>query len=195
MEKSDYKRFGDYIEPIDERNSKLEVKLSQGINNKYFQAPKQVAENSVADKSEYETLTKRIRLNEQMNHHLEATAQALYRKTFVDNIDKENLPEGWRMGTIGEFCKEIKSGGTPNRSHNQDGIKKLANGGAQENLSQELRAQQPILIISENKEKSYFVPILDNLIVRYKENEKLTELQSLLLAKMGQKDYNYENKY
>ena len=228
--------------------------------------------------SEYETLTNRIRLNNQMIQHLEATAQALYRKTFVDNIDKENLPEGWRMGTIGEFCKEMKSGGTPSRSHNeywdkkdypwlksgevhnniiisveeyisklgldnssakvipqgsvimamygataaqvayldcdtttnqaccnmicnnkedaaylffhllanQDDIKKLANGGAQENLSQELIAQQPVLIISDNKVKSFFVPILDNLIVRYKENEKLTELQSLLLAKMGQ---------
>ena len=228
--------------------------------------------------SEYETLTNRIRLNNQMIQHLEATAQVLYRKTFVDNIDKENLPEGWRMGTIGEFCKEMKSGGTPSRSHNeywnkqdypwlksgevhnniiisveeyisqagldnssakiipqgtiimamygataaqvaylsrdtttnqaccnmicyskedaaylffhllanQEDIKKLANGGAQENLSQELIAQQPILIICDNKVKSLFVPILDNLIVRYKENSKLTELQSLLLAKMGQ---------
>ena len=228
--------------------------------------------------SEYETLTNRIHLNNQMIQHLEATAQALYRKTFVDNIDKENLPEGWRMGTIGEFCKEMKSGGTPSRSHNeywdkkdypwlksgevhnniivsveesisqsgldnssakiipqgsvimamygataaqvayldcdtttnqaccnmicnskedaaylffhllanQDDIKKLANGGAQENLSQELIAQQFILIINDNNMKSLFVPILDNLIVRYKENEELTELQSLLLAKMGQ---------
>ena len=50
--------------------------------------------------SEYETLTNRICLNNQMIQHLEATAQALYRKTFVDNIDKENLPEGWRMGTL-----------------------------------------------------------------------------------------------
>jgi len=54
--------------------------------------------------SEYETLTNCIRLNNQMIQHLEATAQALYRKTFVDNIDKENLPEGWRMGTLGEIC-------------------------------------------------------------------------------------------
>ena len=54
--------------------------------------------------AEYETLTNRIRLNKQMVQHLEATAQALYRKTFVDNIDKENLPEGWRMGTLGEIC-------------------------------------------------------------------------------------------
>ena len=54
--------------------------------------------------SEYETLTNRIRLNNQMIQNLEATAQALYRKTFVDNIDKENLPEDWRMGTLGEVA-------------------------------------------------------------------------------------------
>ena len=54
--------------------------------------------------SEYETLTNRIRLNNQMIQYLEVTAQALYRKTFVDNIDKENLPEGWRMGTLGEVA-------------------------------------------------------------------------------------------
>jgi len=59
---------------------------------------------------EYETVAQRIRLNNQMIQHLEATAQALYRKTFVDNIDKENLPEGWRMGTLGEVAN-IKAGG------------------------------------------------------------------------------------
>ena len=59
--------------------------------------------------SEYETLTNRIHLNEQMIQDLEATAQALYRKMFVDDIDKENLPVGWRMGTLGEVA-EIKGG-------------------------------------------------------------------------------------
>ena len=228
--------------------------------------------------SEYETLTRRIRLNNQMIEKLEATAQALYRHTFVDNIDKQNLPQGWHLGTIGDFCKEMKSGGTPNRNcnefwskknypwlktgevqnnvifdteeyisqagldnssaklipqgsvimamygataaqvayldcetttnqaccnivchskvdaaylffhllANQEDIKKLANGGAQENLSQELIAQQPILLFDDKEKKQLFVPILDNLILKYKENKKLTELQSLLLAKMGQ---------
>ena len=207
----EYKRLREYIEPVDERNSKLEIKLSKGIcNEKYFQDPRQVAENSAADKivrrgyfaynrattrngekisiayregpdctvssayqvfrikdeeklnpkyllmwykrpdfdkyarfrshgsaheffeyeemcdvriplpsierqreivSEYETLTNRICLNNQMTQNLEATAQALYRKTFVDNIDKENLPEGWRMGTLGEIA-DINSGKT-----------------------------------------------------------------------------------
>lgn len=205
----EYKRLGDYIEPIDERNSKLEIKLSQGIcNEKYFQDPRQVAENSAADKivrhgyfaynrattrngekisiayregpdctvssayqvfrikdeeklnpkyllmwykrsdfdryarfrshgsaheffeyeemcdvyfplpdidrqreivEEYETLSRRIHLNEQMIEKLEATAQVLYRKMFVDGIDKENLPEGWRIGTI-EDVADVKNG-------------------------------------------------------------------------------------
>ena len=60
--------------------------------------------------SEYETVTRRIRLNEQIIAKLEETAQTLYRKMFVDGIDKENLPEGWRMGTLGEIAK-IKAGG------------------------------------------------------------------------------------
>ena len=63
--------------------------------------------------AEYETLSKRIHLNEQMISTLEATAQTLYRKMFVDGIDKENLPEGWRMGTLGKICSKIGSGATP----------------------------------------------------------------------------------
>lgn len=43
--------LGEYIEPCDERNKDLSIKLSQGISNtKEFQAPKQVAENSSNDK-------------------------------------------------------------------------------------------------------------------------------------------------
>ena len=55
--------------------------------------------------AEYETLTRRIRINEQMIQNLESTAQTLYRKMFVDDIDKENLPEGWRMSTLGEVVE------------------------------------------------------------------------------------------
>ena len=53
--------------------------------------------------AEYEAITRRIHLNEQIIAKLEETAQTLYRKMFVDGIDKENLPEGWRMGVIGEL--------------------------------------------------------------------------------------------
>lgn len=65
--------------------------------------------------AEYEILSKRIYLNEQMISKLEETAQTLYRKMFVDGIDKENLPDGWRMGTFTEVVK-ISGGGTPDTS-------------------------------------------------------------------------------
>jgi type I restriction enzyme S subunit len=43
--------LGEYIQPRDERNRDLSIKLSQGISNfKEFQAPKQVAANSNNDK-------------------------------------------------------------------------------------------------------------------------------------------------
>lgn len=205
-----YQRLGDYIRPVDVRNKDLKVNLSQGIcNAKYFQNPKQVADNPETHKvvrtgqfaynrattrngekisialregpdctvssayqvfeiidenllnpkylmmwfkrpefdrlaifyshgsaheffewdamcevrlpvptlarqreivAEYETLGRRIRLNEQMIARLEETAQALYRKMFVDGIDKERLPEGWRWGKLGEVAV-IKAGG------------------------------------------------------------------------------------
>ena len=217
--KSSYKRLGEYIEVVEERNRDLSVKLSQGIcNMKYFQDPRQVAENSAADKivrkgwfaynrattrngdkisiayrdgedctvsasyltfkikdeellnpyylmmwfkrpefdryarfkshgsaheyfeweemcevmlpvppieeqrrivAEYQAVERRIENNRHLITTLEATAQTIYRKMFVDNIDPTNLPEGWRMGTIGEFCKETKSGGTPSRTKNE----------------------------------------------------------------------------
>ena len=63
--------------------------------------------------SEYEAVTRRIRLNEQIIAKLEETAQALYRKMFVDEIDKENLPEGWRMGTLEMLCELIIAGTIP----------------------------------------------------------------------------------
>lgn len=228
--------------------------------------------------TEYEAVSRRIRLNEQMIARLEETAQTLYHKMFVDGIDKENLPEGWRMGVIGEFCKETKSGGTPSRAHGeywdskdyrwlktgevqnniildteeyisaeglknssakivpsgtitmamygatagqiayiecdtttnqaccnmicknktdaaylyfhlryyQNEIKRLANGGAQENLSQEIISQQPIYILDDNKCNLLFVYILNLMIIKTKENIELTKLQSLLLARAGQ---------
>ncbi len=62
--------------------------------------------------AEYETLNRRIRLNEQIIQRLEATAQALYRNTFVDNIDKQNLPPGWHLGKLSDLA-EITMGQSP----------------------------------------------------------------------------------
>lgn len=52
--------------------------------------------------AEYNTLATRIETNKKLIATLEQTAQTLYRHTFIDNIDPNNLPQGWRMGTLGE---------------------------------------------------------------------------------------------
>jgi type I restriction enzyme S subunit len=87
--------------------------------------------------AEYNTITNRIALNEQLNQKLEETAQALYKHWFVDfefpnvdgkpyksnggemvwsdELDKE-IPVGWEVLKVKNFTKEMRSGGTPNRS-------------------------------------------------------------------------------
>ncbi|MBO5427150.1 MAG: restriction endonuclease subunit S [Prevotella sp.] len=210
--RSNYKRLGEFIEEVEERNRDLLVTLSQGIcNQKYFQNPRQVAVNSAADKivrkgwfaynrattrngdkisiayrddvdctvsasyltfrikdenklnpyylmmwfkrpefdryarfkshgsaheyfewdemcnvllpvppieeqrkivAEYQAIEQRIENNRRLIATLEATAQTIYRKMFVEDIDMENLPEGWRIGTIGEFGMVV-TGKTP----------------------------------------------------------------------------------
>lgn len=62
--------------------------------------------------AQYEAITRRITLNERICANLEETAQALYNKMFVQGIDTDNLPDGWRMGTIEEFG-EVVTGKTP----------------------------------------------------------------------------------
>jgi type I restriction enzyme, S subunit len=58
---------------------------------------------------EYNTIETRIALNQQMIQKLEETAQAVYREWFVEGIDLENLPEGWRMGHLSELCEYSNS--------------------------------------------------------------------------------------
>lgn len=52
--------------------------------------------------AEFQAIERRIECNRRLIATLEATAQTIYRHMFVDNIDPENLPQGWRMGTIGD---------------------------------------------------------------------------------------------
>lgn len=54
--------------------------------------------------SEYQAVERRIANNEALIQKLEETAQAIYHHTFVEGIDEENIPEGWRKGTIEELC-------------------------------------------------------------------------------------------
>ena len=227
--------------------------------------------------AEYNTLATRIETNKKLIATLEQTAQTLYRHTFIDNIDPNNLPQGWRMGTVGEFCAKMTSGGTPSRTNNdywnskdypwlktgevqnnvifeteeyiseaglknssaklipagsvvmamygataaqvgylqcetttnqaccnmickseidaaflyfhflvnQEEIKRLATGGAQENLSQDVISAQPILIIEDDSVKRPFSAIMQKFVCCFKEIKMLTQMQTLLLSKMG----------
>lgn len=217
--------------------------------------------------SEYETLTRRIRLNEQMIAKLEETAQALYRKMFVDGVDKENLPEGWRRGTLkevadcfdykrrplagydradmekkypyygaaalmdyvddylfdgtyilmGEDGTVINEDNTPviqyvtgrfwvnNHAHilkgtngfdenllylilKQTKVNEYITGGVQAKINQENMMSIPVIIPSSEVVMGIteaLRPIFGMLQIKKQENLKLTELQSLLLARMG----------
>jgi type I restriction enzyme S subunit len=54
---------------------------------------------------EYNTIQNRIHLNQNLIQNLESTAQAIYKEWFVDGIDKEDLPEGWRIEKLEGFTK------------------------------------------------------------------------------------------
>jgi len=62
---------------------------------------------------EYNTIVNRIALNKKLIKKLEETAQAIYKQWFVEGIDLENLPEGWKKEKIKNICQKIGSGSTP----------------------------------------------------------------------------------
>ena len=55
--------------------------------------------------NEYHTIQNRINLNNQLIAKLEETAQTIYKQWFVEGIDSENLPSGWRTGTLEDLYK------------------------------------------------------------------------------------------
>lgn len=58
--------------------------------------------------AEYQAVEQRIENNNRLIKALEDTAQAIYHHTFVENIDPENLPEGWRMGKLSDIAEYSK---------------------------------------------------------------------------------------
>jgi type I restriction enzyme S subunit len=58
---------------------------------------------------EYNVIQNRIALNQQLIQKLEETAQTIYKQWFVEGIDLENLPEGWEIKKLLDFC-DIKGG-------------------------------------------------------------------------------------
>lgn len=71
--------------------------------------------------AEYNTLATRIETNKKLIATLEQTAQTLYRHTFIDNIDPNNLPQGWRMGTLTDVATYLN--GLPCQKYETEGDK------------------------------------------------------------------------
>ena len=55
--------------------------------------------------AEYQAVEQRIENNNRLIKALEDTAQAIYHHTFVENNDPENLPEGWKWGTLADIAE------------------------------------------------------------------------------------------
>lgn len=88
--------------------------------------------------AQYQAVANKIKVNEQICEKLEATAQTLYKQWFVDfefpneerkpykssggtmvynqELEKE-IPEGWEVIKVKDFCDEMKNGATPSRDN------------------------------------------------------------------------------
>lgn len=73
------------------------------ISEYYIEVPPIEEQHKIV--SHFNAIRTRIANNKQTIAKLEEAAQALYRKMFVDDVDVENLPDGWRMGCLGEVCE------------------------------------------------------------------------------------------
>ncbi len=71
---------------------------------------------------EYNTIQNRIALNQQLIQKLEETAQAIYREWFVEGIDVENLPEGWKVGKLSDIAIIIMGQSPEGNTCNKDGM-------------------------------------------------------------------------
>lgn len=93
------------------------------LSNIMVSLPSQKAQKNIV--SILSSLDRKLELNNKINADLEEMAQAIFKNWFVDFepfkdgkfVDSElgMIPEGWKVGTLGEFCKCLL-GGTPSRS-------------------------------------------------------------------------------
>ncbi|MBQ1773847.1 MAG: restriction endonuclease subunit S [Prevotella sp.] len=74
---------------------------------------------------QYQTVERRIKNNERLIALLEDTAQTIFRHRFVDNIDPNNLPEGWRMGNIFDVIELYDSQRVPLSGEVREKMKKI----------------------------------------------------------------------
>jgi type I restriction enzyme S subunit len=70
---------------------------------------------------EYNVIQNRINLNQQLIQKLEETAQAIYKQWFVEGIDLENLPDGWRVRKLTDIATIIMGQSPEGETYNKDG--------------------------------------------------------------------------
>ena len=90
--------------------------------------------------NEYHTIQNRINLNNQLIAKLEETAQTIYKQWFVEGIDLQNLPVGWKTKVLSEIAS-IKGG------------KRLPKG---EELN-DLKLGRPYIKVADMKKTKYLV--------------------------------------
>jgi type I restriction enzyme S subunit len=91
-----------------------QIKMSEGTGSVVSNLRIPAIENLEVSLPEYETQIKfasilsslddKIELNRRMNQTLEQMAQALFNHYFVDNIDPNNLPEGWITSSLDKIA-------------------------------------------------------------------------------------------
>lgn len=69
--------------------------------------------------AQYQAVEKRIRNNERLIAHLEDTAQAIFHHHFVESIDPNNLPSGWKLAKVGDFVNTITGKKDVNQSQSK----------------------------------------------------------------------------
>lgn len=93
---------------------------------------------------EYNVIQNSIALNQQLIQKLEETAQAIYRQWFVEGIDIENLPDGWKVGKLPDLI-EVKYGKA--YSHLEEGeIPLYGSGGLMSKVNKALYTKPSVLI-------------------------------------------------
>jgi type I restriction enzyme S subunit len=94
--------------------------------------------------AEYNSVVNRIKLNEQISQKLEETAQAIYRRWFVEVAAMESLPYGWRLGKLTDLI-EVKYGKA--YSHLEEGeIPLYGSGGVMGKVNKALYTKPSVLI-------------------------------------------------
>ena len=137
---------------------------------------------------EYHTIQNRINLNNQLITKLEESAQAIYKQWFVDfEFPDENglpyksnggvmieselgeIPKGWEVATIKDFCKEMKNGATPSRDNleywNSKDIPWIKTGEVSNNIL--LEAEEYISELGHKNSSTKLLPINTVLMAMY----------------------------